>query len=137
MRTLFALLSISVGFAVSLPEIQQKSGPVRTESIPLRGLDSSHQYSLLYSLTSLRDLGRNARVQVEVVQGDAILASKILHAGDADFYTQFRVPEPGAATLRIKNVDAAGAYKLQVNRWPKSPRVRSHPSHRWQDATAG
>jgi len=63
--------------------------------VPLVALDPNSQYSLLYSLTSLTGLGRDARVEVEVRQGNAVLASKTLHAGDADYYTQFRVPKAG------------------------------------------
>jgi hypothetical protein len=80
---------------VSLNTMARRSGPVAEMSVPLVALDPNSQYSLLYSLTSLTGLGRDARVEVEVRQGNAVLASKTLHAGDADYYTQFRVPKAG------------------------------------------
>src|SRR5215471_16088419 len=73
----------------SLNAVVRRSGPVANLSVPLVGLDPDSQYSVLYSLTSLSGLGSDARVDVEVRQGNAVLASKTLHAGDADYYTQF------------------------------------------------
>ena len=66
-----------------------------------------------------------------------MLAAKTLHAGDADFYTQFRVPRGGSALVAIAVTDAPGgvAYQLQVNRWPRNGQVKSAPVHRWQDAS--
>ena len=94
---LLLLTFVAVAGATSLPEIASRSGAVKSESIPLKGLDQKHQYSLLYSLSSLRGLSPDARVKVEVVQGSDVLAGKTLHAGDPDFYTQFRIRRDGAA----------------------------------------
>jgi len=120
--------------AAPLATLVTKTGPVHSEAIALPILNSASQYSLLYSVSPLRDFGPGARMQIELRQGDAILASKILHAGDPDYYVQFRVPRQGAASLAIRATQAAGRYQLQLNRWPLSPAVKSVPDHRWQDA---
>ena len=134
---LAVLLAVaSSASAVSLPVIIEKAGTVASESIQLPALDRNHQYSILYSLSSLRHITAGARVSIEVRQGSDVLASKTLHMGDPDFYTQFRVPRDGAAEVRIRNSGAAGGYRLQVNRWPLSDTVRAAPVHRWQDAMA-
>src|SRR6516165_10803225 len=112
----------------------RRSGPVVNLSVPLVGLDPDSQYSVLYSLTSLDGLGPDARVEVEVRQGNAVLASKTLHAEDADYYTQFRVVKPGRATVVVRPTRASGDYALQVNRWPRTGLVKSLPARRWQDA---
>ena len=96
----------------SLNTMVRRSGPVADLSVPLVALDPNSQYSLLYSLTSLTGLGRDARVEVEVRQGNAVLASKTLHAGDADYYTQFRVPKAGPATVVVRPTHASGNYAL-------------------------
>lgn len=114
--------------------LTQKTGAVRCESATLAGLGTNNRYSLLYSLRSLRDLTAETRVEVEVRQGDAVLASKTLHEGDPDYYTQFRVPHAGAATVVIRASHATGDYLMVVNRWPLSAQVKSEPDHRWQDA---
>jgi hypothetical protein len=121
--------------AASLPVILSRTGSVRTETVTLKALDPEHQYSLLYSVGPLRNLGANAKIVVEVRQGQAVLASKTLHAGDADYYTQFRVPHRGDVSLEIGAVQTSSTYTLQVNRWPLSGLVRSGPNQRWQDAT--
>lgn len=117
-----------------LPVVEERSGNIRTETVEITGLAVGNQYSLLYAVKPLRTLGPEARVQVELTQGPVILAAKTLHEGDPDFYTQFRVPQAGNATLRITSKGASGAYQLQVNRWPLSGVVRRGPNHRWQDA---
>lgn len=126
----------AVASAAALDSMQTRSGAVKSEAIALKKLDTQHQYSVLYSLSSLHAVGPSASLHVEIVQGPQILAAKTLHAGDPDFYTQFRISTPGDAAIRITNRQAAGSYKLEVNRWPLSPLVRSNPLHRWQDAIA-
>ncbi|HET6960743.1 MAG TPA: hypothetical protein VFI56_29350, partial [Vicinamibacterales bacterium] len=103
------LLSSALGMAPqsntgtdSLATMVRRSRPVADLSVPLVALDPNSQYSLLYSLTSLTGLGPDTRVEVEVRQGNAVLASKTLHAGDADYYTQFRVPKAGPATVSVR-----------------------------------
>ena len=114
--------------------IAKRLGRVRTEEIRLKGFDMEHQYSLLYSISALDSLEPDARVTVEIVQGDAILGAKTLHAGDADFYTQFRLSQTGDATVRVEAIKAQGVYQLQVNRWPLTQQVKSGPNHDWQHA---
>lgn len=136
-RLLFACLAAGLGLQgqpASLPVVQSRTGPIRTETVTLSELTPASQYSLLYSVASLSGLGPDARLTVQVTQGDSVLAEKVLHAGDADFYTQFRVPRAGKAEVRVSNSGASGQFRLTVNRWPLSDSVRRGPSHRWQDA---
>src|SRR6266851_4504071 len=134
MKWVSILICLAPVSAASLPVILSRTGSVRTETVTLKGLDPDHQYSVLYSITPLRNLGPDARVIVEVRQGQSILASKTLHTGDADYYTQFRAPHRGDVSLEIRAAQTSGAYTLQVNRWPLSGLARSGPNHRWQDA---
>src|SRR5215471_8342530 len=135
------LLSSAAGTAsqdatgtASLNTMVRRSGPVADLSVPLVALNPDSQYSVLYSLTSLTGLGPDARVEVEVRQGNAVLASKTLHAGDADYYVQFRVPTAGRADVVARPTHASGNYELQVNRWPRTALVKSLPARHWQDA---
>src|SRR5437868_6632509 len=113
----------AAGAAASLAPVTSKTGAVRTGAIPLPGL-SAGSCSLLYSVSPLRELGPAARVDVEIRQGADVLASKTLHAGDADYYTQFRVPQSGAASVVVRASGAGGKYSLVVNRWPASAVVK-------------
>jgi hypothetical protein len=128
---LACLASVS---AASLPVVLSRTGSVRSETVTLKALDHEHQYSVLYSISPLWNLHPDARIVIEVRQGPTVLASKTLHSGDADYYTQFRVPHRGDVSLEIRATRTSGAYALQVNRWPLSLLVRSGPNHRWQDA---
>jgi hypothetical protein len=130
-RVLIAVFLLSHAHANGLTKLVNQTGPVRSETIPLAGLTPAAQYSLLYSAA---ELSADARVEIEIRQGSAVLGAKTLHAGDPDWYTQFRVPEAGAATLAVRALHSSGSYTLAMNRWPLSPLVRSLPAHRWQDA---
>ena len=126
----------AAALAAPLATLISKTGPVRSGAIALPDLNPASQYSLLFSVTRLRDLGPAARLDLELRQGGSLLASKTLQAGDPDYYVQFRVPLQGSASLSIRTGHAAGRYLLQLNRWPLSPTVKSAPDHRWQEATA-
>jgi hypothetical protein len=126
-------LACSLAPAAMLPVIVSKSSVVRTETIELKGLEQKHQYSLLYSLTAFP--ADSGTVNVEIRQGASVLTAKTLHAGDADFYSQFRLAQAGPATLAIRVAGVQARYRLQVNEWPLSGELKSAPSHRWQDAT--
>jgi len=117
-----------------LPVVVSRTGTIHSESIALAALDPAYQYSLLYSVDSLRNLGPDARVVVELREGQAVLCSKTLHAGDPDYYTQFHAQHRGNGVLHIEATGASGGYTLQVNRWPRSAEVKSGGNHRWQDA---
>jgi hypothetical protein len=134
--TVFGLALSLVARAGTLTPLVTKAGTVQSETIGLANLNPHNQYSLLYSISSLIDLASDLRVSIEVRQGDALLASKILHAGDPDYYTQFRVPKAGGATVLVRASHPAGKYRLQVNQWPATALVKSAPNHRWQDAVA-
>src|SRR6516225_862677 len=134
-RTAIAVLLLPIaGRTASLSQLVSRTGPIKSDSVVLKRLSVANQYSLLYSVSPLRGLGPDARVLVEIRQRDRVLASKILHTGDPDYYTQFRVRYAGTATVTVKAHRASGNYLLQVNRWPTSTLVKSSPSHRWQDA---
>ena len=120
--------------AANLTAVLSRTGAVHSETIPLKALDTGHQYSLLYSISPLKSLGPDARVKIELHQGTSVLLSKTLHSGDADYYGQFRVRQSGDVTLHIQATAASGNYALQVNQWPLSALVKSGPNHRWEDA---
>jgi hypothetical protein len=134
MKWLSVLICVLPVSAASLPVVISRTGSVRSETVALKALDPTHQYSLLYSIGLLRNLGPEARIVLEVRQEQTILASKALHSGDADYYTQFHVQHRGDVSLQIRAEHTSGTYALQVNRWPLSALVRSGPNHRWQDA---
>ena len=112
----------------SLPEVYSSSSDLHSGVLPLAKLAGGENYSFLFSLDPAL-LGPSARVAVSVVDGDRVLLSKTLHAGDADLYGTFRpvrVPE-----LRIAADGAAHQqFHLQINR--KAP--NSGPNHTWEDA---
>jgi hypothetical protein len=134
-KTLVASLFVSsLVLGQKLPVIVARSGPAETMQAKLPHLSPGNQYSFLYSLDSLKALSAETRVDVSVGQGGAVLLQKTLHAGDADFYGQFRVPRAGDAAVSVKVAGPAGTYHLQVNKWPLTDEVKSAPSHRWEDA---
>ena len=101
--SLFILISGAVCRAqvpsFSLPAVYSTSGEIRSHVTRLEKLAPANSYSLLFSVNSPGDLGPDARVAVSVVEGERVLISKTLHAGDADLYGFFRPAH--AAELRV------------------------------------
>lgn len=135
-RVPILLLFLLPASAASLSKVESKAGAVRSETIAIPKLSPSSQYSFLYSVSPLASLTPDSRIEIEIRQQGAVLASKTLHAGDPDYYTQFRVPHAGPGEAVIHAVHASGNYQLQVNRWPASQAVKSLPDGRWQDAVS-
>ena len=122
--------------AAQLPVVVSRTGALERQTVQLRGLDTQHSYSLLFSVKSPRSLESDARLEIHVTQDGAAIASKTLHRGDPDFYTMFRVAHEGAAQLRIEPTGKLdGTYTLQVNRWPVSSALKREPDDRREDAT--
>jgi hypothetical protein len=124
-------LAYSAAHAATLPVILAKSAAVQSETIPLKGLDQKHTYSILYSLKSSQISGL---VKVEVRQGNLVLASKTLYAWDSDFYQQFQIFRVGAVNIVIKAQPSQVRYTLQVNEWPLSGKLKGQPAHDFPNA---
>ncbi len=139
MRHTILTLTIALGLSNALPAqepavVLSKQGQVRSETVAVNGLDPAAQFSFLYSVDRLRGLSPEARVEVELRQGGKLVLQKTLHAGDPDFYTQFRVAAKTPAQVTVKAEGVSSGYHLQINRWPRTPLIRAVPNHRWEDA---
>jgi hypothetical protein len=121
--------------AYSVPEILQKSGPVETQGIRLPPLDPKKTYSLLFALDSVATLSPQSRIEIRLTDGRFLLASKILHLGDPDFYAPFHVSHTTRPELRITATAAAGSrYSVRVNQWPTATLLDRGSNHAWQNA---
>ena len=112
----------------SLPEVYSSSGELRSGTLPLPKIAGGENYSLLFSLDPAL-LAPASRVTVAVVDGDRVLLSKTLHAGDADLYGFFRpvrVPELRIAAEGVVH----GQFQLQINR----KAANGGPNHTWEEA---
>jgi hypothetical protein len=123
-----------LGTAAPPTVVFNKNGAVRTEGIALPTLAKGESYSMLYSIGTLRGLTATGRVDVELKQGTAILATKTLHAGDPDYYTRFRTRLDGPAELVVRATGADANYSLTLTRWPATPSIKALPSRRPEDA---
>ncbi|HYL74234.1 MAG TPA: hypothetical protein VEU96_08505 [Bryobacteraceae bacterium] len=104
MKVMAILLCSAPLWAATLPALISRTGNVSTENIALKVLDPAHQYSLLYSISSLRQLRAESRV------GTAILAAKTIHAGDPDYYVNCHATRTlfGGTWGTVKNVVDTG-----------------------------
>ncbi len=106
--------------------LMTKKGLSRRRVIRTPALDTSHQYSLLYSLHRLAGLTPESRLEIEVRQSGTVVLRKTLHAGDPDWYTQFRALKAGPAEISIQPSQYArdnSPYKSIAGR--SSPQVKS------------
>src|SRR5258708_7011154 len=99
MKWISIVICLASVSAAQLPIVLSRTGSVRTETVTLKALDAEHQYSVLYSISPLRNLTPDARVIVELRQGQSILAAKTLHSGDADYATPRKYRSHGRSGL--------------------------------------
>ena len=95
---------------------------MRPQVIRTPALDASHQYSFLYSLQNLGALQQESRLEIEVRQSGEVILRKTLHAGDPDWYRQFRPAKAGPAELRIQPSQVAGEFAASSE--PVAVRIR-------------
>lgn len=116
-----------------MPVVLSTSGNLASGPIPVPGLAAGSAYSVLFSL----DKPPASPVQVSLEQDSERITGKTLHAGDADFYSQFRAPHGGAAVLRISVSGAqTGRYQALILKLDGAAGRKLEPCHRWQDANA-
>src|ERR1700676_1762744 len=96
-RFAFLFSCAVAGLAAQLPVVTHRTGPLNSQTLELRGLDTEHSYSLLFSVRSPRAFAAGARLMVRLTQGSSAIVSKTLHLGDPDFYTMFHAVRNGAA----------------------------------------
>ena len=118
-----------------LPAVYSTGGEVRSQVIRLDKLRGSENYSLLFSVSSAKELDAGVRLAVSVVEDNRVLLQKTLHAGDADLYGSFQTARTGHRELRVVAKGAAGRYWLQINRWPESGALQTGPNHSWKEAS--
>ena len=70
-----------------------------------------------------------------VADGNQVLLSKTLHAGDPDFYAPFHLSQAATPELRLAAIGLTGRYTLQVNQLPESASLKQGGNHSWQDAS--
>ncbi len=130
-----ALAAFAAAAPFSVPQILAKSGPLRSEFIPLPALHPGKTYSLLFSIDSAAPLQAESRIAVKLSDGSNVLAEKELHLGDPDFYASFHVTHDARPELQITASSTTGArFRLEVNEWPDSGSLDRGNNHRWQDA---
>ncbi len=129
MRAALLLLTVVAPWAaaLNLPVVLERTGAVRAETFTFTA-QPDKQYALLYSVETPSALGDAGQVTI-LVDGQG---AKTLHAGDPDWYTQFRATGPVA--IRVQAANSSARFRLRVTAWPRSSQVRAGPIRRWQDA---
>jgi HEAT repeats/Squalene-hopene cyclase C-terminal domain len=134
-KSLFLFLCIAArGLAqlgYSLPEVYSSSGELHSGAISLDKVSGGENYSLLFSVDPSA-LGATARVKVSLVDGDRVLLSKTLHAGDADLYGFFRPVRVPQLDITAEGVPAKAQFQLQVNK----KALNGGPNRSWEDAAS-
>jgi hypothetical protein len=120
----------------AVTEVISKTGPIHSESIRLPTLRAPATYSLLFSVKAVEVLTPDVRIQVTLADRDAVLVTKVLHAGDPDVYVPFHVSRTGGPVLRLQvSGPVAGQFHLVVNKWPSSYGLDAGSNHQWQNAS--
>ncbi|HVW86272.1 MAG TPA: HEAT repeat domain-containing protein, partial [Bryobacteraceae bacterium] len=118
--------------AYDLPVAWSAERPIHTETVALSRLTPGN-YTLLFSVPP-QALGPEARLQVDLMDGQRQLLHKTLHAGDADLYAPFHLGESARAELRLSAAGVTGRYSARIDRWPVG--LKRGNNHTWREADA-
>ncbi|MFN0110383.1 MAG: HEAT repeat domain-containing protein [Blastocatellia bacterium] len=111
-----------------------------TETFRLPATDAKKTYSLTVSLPAPAALAESESLSVSFRNGEKVVASKTLHAGDPDLYTLFQTG--GAGVVEVSSTAVAPVeLTVSVVEWPegkaeKSAKatVESEPNDTWREA---
>jgi HEAT repeat protein len=112
-----------------LPMAYSQSAELRTGALTLDRVSGGDNYSLLVTVDPAL-LTPASRIAVSLVDGDRVLLSKTLHAGDPDLYGFFRPVRVPELRLNVEGVPR-GEFHFQINRKAANP----GSDHTWRDAT--
>ena len=115
--------------AVQLPVVLNETGALDGAREFAKPVKAGEVFSVNFAVRP----AANAAIRIESSDG-ALLASKQLHEGDAD-YTTFVSPK-SAGSLKVSIEGKSGTFDLKVLRWPSNAAVKREPNNTWQQANA-
>ena len=120
----------------ALSEVISQTGQIRSKSVRLPTLRAPATYSLLFSVKAPDVLTPDVRILLTLRDGASVLATKVLHAGDPDFYAPFHMSRTSRPILTVQvNGTVSGQFHLMVNRWPSSNELDAGSNHVWEQAS--
>jgi hypothetical protein len=130
-----AVIAFGAPGPYSVEQVTAKAGAIRNGAVQLPAMSPGRTYTLLFSVTTPASFTADSRLEVSVIEGGRTLATKTLHAGDPDFFTNFHVSKSASPELRMSATGLTGRYTVQVNQWPDSNSLKRGGNHTWQDAS--
>ena len=121
-----------------LIDLRERLAPGAAKKYPLKIIKPGQLCSLTLSLSFPGKLGAKDTLSLSLRDGQKIILSKPLHAGDPDLYTLFRT---ASATGELEIVSTASAiveYTITFLAWPESKAgeagVEAEPNDSWSEA---
>ncbi len=135
-----AAIEVKDGFRKVL-DLRERIPQRSTKTFRLPAPDAKKTYSLTVSLPAPAALAENESLSVNFRNGEKVIASKTLHAGDPDLYTLFKVRagNRGDLALEVSSTSIASVeLTVSVVEWPegKSAKtiVEAEPNDTWREA---
>ena len=127
MRHFLFSVALTFAHAAQLPVVLNETGALHGAREFSKPAKSGEVFSVNFAV---RPAG-NAQIRIESGDG-LLLASKHLHAGDADFTTLVSPRLDGL--LKVSLNGEAASFELKVLRWPSTAAVKREPNNSWQQA---
>lgn len=111
-------------------------------ALKLSNLVAGRLYAITVSLKDPALVGTNTEVRVRVEDAQGLIAEKILHAGDLDFYVTIRPRASGTGAVRIDRLNGGSATHLPIRVDYQAIQPSSHsnvviaaqPNGTWREA---
>ena len=107
---------------------------------PLKDLEAGKLYGITVSIDSPYRLGGSGEIEASISDPGGLVASKILHAGDLDFYVTLRARASGNGHVKLNRRSGAKAVGVSVACRPlklagnSNAVIAALPNSTWQEA---
>jgi hypothetical protein len=134
-RPLFAAAALVVA---ALPHVVGSASDAN--EFPLKGLEAGKLYAVTVSVDPLYRMGGAAEIDASISDARGVVAAKILHAGDLDFYITLRARAAGAGSVRLNRRNGARGVSVSAECRPVviegggPAAVAALPNGSWQEA---
>ena len=127
----------SLGFCLAASALTAGS---EQNEFPLKDLEAGKLYGITVSIDSPYRLGGSGEIEASISDPGGLVASKILHAGDLDFYVTLRARASGNGHVKLNRRSGAKAVGVSVACRPlklagnSNAVIAALPNSTWQEA---
>src|SRR5213594_2831504 len=140
MRLRYRLRILSIAALLTLAPLASAGAAGGESEFPLKGLEAGKLYAVTVSVDSPYRLSGAAEIDTSISDSRGVIAAKILHPGDLDFYLTLKPRASGNGVVRLNRRSGARDVPVTVDCKPMAlsgnhkAAIAALPNSSWQEA---